>query len=325
MLEIKDQIFDNHKIKNKILIDLLNCKTLNRLKKIHQSGASYLVRKGRDGSRYEHSIGVMLLIKILGGTIEEQIAGLLHDISHTAFSHVIDQVFGNKKEDFHDKHQNWFLQNSDILEILKKHKVDSCAIFDSKNWPILEQDQPYLCADRIDYTLRDLYNFKNITKDEAITFLNNLKVIENKIIVKDPSMGLWFAQKYAILVSEFFMSPIEVYSNNHLAKAIRFAIDDGILSKDDMILKTDDEILNVLENKSNSKIKKILHDLDFGLNVVQDLKNFEYNGFSKARYVDPLIIYKNKITTTSLVFPKIKEAYENIIEKSNNGIYVRKK
>ena len=38
----------------------------------------------------------MLLIKKLGGSVEEQIAGLLHDVSHTAFSHVIDYVFDNK-------------------------------------------------------------------------------------------------------------------------------------------------------------------------------------------------------------------------------------
>ena len=33
-------------------------------------------------THFEHSIGVMLLIRIVVGSIEEQIARLLHDVSH---------------------------------------------------------------------------------------------------------------------------------------------------------------------------------------------------------------------------------------------------
>ncbi|MEH6941868.1 HD domain-containing protein [Bacillus sp. JJ722] len=33
-------------------------------------------------TNFEHSKGVMLLIRILGGSVEEQVAGLLHDVSY---------------------------------------------------------------------------------------------------------------------------------------------------------------------------------------------------------------------------------------------------
>ena len=36
----------------------------------------------------------MLLAK-KGASLTEQIAGLIHDVSHTVFSHVIDRVVGN--------------------------------------------------------------------------------------------------------------------------------------------------------------------------------------------------------------------------------------
>lgn len=36
----------------------------------------------------------MLLVRSAGGSVEAQASALLHDIAHTALSHVIDGVFG---------------------------------------------------------------------------------------------------------------------------------------------------------------------------------------------------------------------------------------
>lgn len=69
--------------------------------------------------RYDHSVGVMLLIRMLGGTLEEQIAGLLHDVSHTAFSHVADYVFENRDEDYHEIIFRSVVESSEYLLFLK--------------------------------------------------------------------------------------------------------------------------------------------------------------------------------------------------------------
>jgi HD superfamily phosphohydrolase len=91
-LVIYDEHYGEYEIED-VLIELLHTKPVQRLKKVHQAGAAYLVNNEWNTTRYEHSIGTMLLVKKLGGTVEEQIASLLHDISHTAFSHVVDFVF----------------------------------------------------------------------------------------------------------------------------------------------------------------------------------------------------------------------------------------
>lgn len=48
---------------------------------------------------YDHSMGVFVILRARGAPLEEQIAGLLHDVSHTAFSHVGDWVYGKENQD----------------------------------------------------------------------------------------------------------------------------------------------------------------------------------------------------------------------------------
>ena len=42
----------------------------------------------RPTTHFEHSLGAFILVRRLDAALDEQIAALLHDASHTAFSHV---------------------------------------------------------------------------------------------------------------------------------------------------------------------------------------------------------------------------------------------
>lgn len=101
-MKINDRLYGEADLEP-VLTDLIHSKAVQRLNGIHQGGACFLVNPAWNISRCEHSIGVMLLIRRLGGSLEEQIAGLLHDVSHTAFSHVADDVFNMENEDYHEQ------------------------------------------------------------------------------------------------------------------------------------------------------------------------------------------------------------------------------
>lgn len=76
-LKIVDKIYGEFEI-DEVLAALIESNAMQRLKGVHQGGASFLVHENWNVTRYEHSVGVMLLIRQLGGSVEEQIAGLLH-------------------------------------------------------------------------------------------------------------------------------------------------------------------------------------------------------------------------------------------------------
>ena len=90
-------------IEEPAILDLIGCPTFQRLKGVRQAGPSALAFPFKDVTRFEHSLGVFILLRRLRRRRREQVAGLLHDISHTAFSHAVDFVFSSDEQDHHEQ------------------------------------------------------------------------------------------------------------------------------------------------------------------------------------------------------------------------------
>ena len=121
-MKIEDRVYGEEEIEERILIDLINCKSVQRLRGLAQYGFPDEYYHKNGFSRYEHSLGVLIFLRRLGAKLDEQIAGLLHDVSHTSFSHVIDWAIGNpEREDFQDKNHLNIIKNSEIPGILEKY------------------------------------------------------------------------------------------------------------------------------------------------------------------------------------------------------------
>ena len=179
-IAIRDRVYGKFTITNPVIIELINSQALKRLKGIAQYGVPDRFYHLKGYSRFEHSLGVMILLRILGATEEEQVAGLLHDISHTAFSHVVDWVIGNGDfENFQDnKHQD-FIKSSEIGGILKRYGLKPERVSDLKNFKLLDSELPEICADRIDYALRE-FDLKT-----ARICLKSLTIRDGKIVFKN--------------------------------------------------------------------------------------------------------------------------------------------
>src|SRR4030042_264193 len=105
-MKFSDPAYGKFEIKHEVLQDVIRTGALQRLKGINQYGTFQFILPKFKTSRFEHSVGVCHLLGRLGASVEEQLAGLAHDISHTAFSHVIDYV--NGQEDVQENHDSLF-------------------------------------------------------------------------------------------------------------------------------------------------------------------------------------------------------------------------
>ncbi|WP_077622345.1 HD domain-containing protein [Sediminibacillus massiliensis] len=319
---IKDRLYGEFEVE-KVLEDLIVSTPVQRLKGVHQGGASYLVNKQWNVTRYEHSIGVMLLIRKLGGRLEEQIAGLLHDISHTAFSHVIDFVFDNEKEDYHETIYHSIVENSEIPAILEKYDYTYKEILaDDAKWTLLEQPAPELCADRVDYTLRDLLEYGQITREEAQAFLDRLVVREGKMYPDSIETAEWFAETYYKEVIDFFMDPLNVYANDTLAGVLRLSLEKGVVKQGDF-LGEDEALIRKLASTNDKEINNGLRRLNPNVIVKEDGADYDLHRKSKVRMIDPSVLVGNELVRASEVSERITELNKDAHEKFKKGMFVK--
>jgi len=173
---------------------LINTRQVQRLRKIQQLGLADVVYPGANHTRFEHSIGTMhtasLMANALGLEQEDlqklRIAGLLHDVGHSALSHAVEGVLTRnpdiqpkingkrliKHEAFtKDIIANAFPDDTFISRhVAEEFVVDAHTFFgeiakiatgdaQSLNRPYLAQlISGDLDADRIDFLLRDSYH-----------------------------------------------------------------------------------------------------------------------------------------------------------------------
>ncbi|MDQ1086023.1 HD domain-containing protein [Siphonobacter sp. SORGH_AS_1065] len=251
-MQYTDAIYGSYEIEG-VCAEIIQSKLFQRLKTIHQGGANFLVDSRLQHTRYEHSIGVMLLIRRLGGDEKEQIAALLHDISHTAFSHVIDYVLDIRDESFHEEWYETFVSYPEISSILQANGYTSQQ-FIQENFPLLEQPLPRLCADRVDYTLRDLYHAELINSTEIDFFLSHLSIHENRMVVTSKESARWIKASYTILNEDYFHKKENLFANQKFAELLREGLGRKLLLESDFF-QDDQHIINLLEFDMYTKIK----------------------------------------------------------------------
>jgi HD superfamily phosphohydrolase len=159
---------------DRAIIELIDSREFQRLRRIRQLGAASLVFPGAEHSRFTHSMGAAFLAKRLFDHLTRLelfsvdatplrpvvlAAALLHDIGHGPYSHLFEGVFGKH-------HEEWGLEiiedtDTDVRRILESHGLLNGVrdLYARKLQPpfTFELISSQLDADRLDYLLRDSY------------------------------------------------------------------------------------------------------------------------------------------------------------------------
>ncbi len=218
--------------RDKLLLELIETRELQRLRGIKLMGVSYLVYPGADHNRFSHSLGAAFLMKRIierighlrddphfkkiAGQIDEHreimmASALLHDIGHFPFSHLLENFTGVHHETWTTRLIN--NKKGDVYQVLKSA---------DKNYPqvaveIIQRSfkpsfavkliSSQLDVDRMDYLLRDSHHTgTGYGKFDLEWLIHSLRIVEQKgdwEIAVDCEKGLRAVESY--LLARYYM------------------------------------------------------------------------------------------------------------------------
>ena len=272
------------KITEKVILDLIKTKEVQRLKHIKQAGItaySKVYRGKHIQDRFEHSVHVMLLVRHLRCNVLEQIRALLHDIGHTPFSHIGDLLYG---ENFHEIRIYDYLRGSQVEIVLKTHGYsldDACL-----ETNIVKAPRPDINADRLTYCLDTCLIFDKLTIEDARNIYDNIELNEDNIIrFTDKDIAEKSLKQFMILAKSW-VSEYNTGLYYKFTKIIEKSFQDKVFSKFGFLDLKDDDVVACLRDMYPLEMKKL-----FETKFVYQYSESEdrYKVKNKIRFLDPLI------------------------------------
>jgi HD superfamily phosphohydrolase len=279
------------------LIRLLQSSPVKRLQNIGQNGAANFFEdplgKKLETTRYEHSCGAMILTLRIGGTNDEAIVALLHDIMHTAFSHTVDHLFEDASISFHETNKDRLLEKyeDELVDILG---INWKSYFNELNYPLIKKNNPF-AIDVADYTARDAYKYNICTSEEAQNQLQYLKIDENtrQLCCINEDAKKWWIKISKIVNDNIYNSPWNMAINYIFAQQIKKLIGEEKITFE-MLLESDHKTENniyilvekfMIEYMRNKKFL-LLKPESYDKNVYHHIITTKM----RERYVNPPII-----------------------------------
>lgn len=302
----RDTVYGKIEIQEPVILDLIASPSLQRLKKIDQGGyISPYFPHAKPRTRFDHSVGVYLLLKIYGAPLDEQISGLIHDVSHSAFSHCIDYVLesGNSKEQIHqDNVFADFVSTSEIPAILQKHHISLKQVLNDDNFSLKERPLPDLCADRIDYSLRDAIAFGEISN--AFIFLDHLTVQNDQWIFKNFAAAERFATFFHRINTLYYCGIPSARMFLTVSAYLRYALQQHYILEADLYT-TDQAVLDkIAPHRAKDTHLQLLFDrMEGKIPCRNQPQGSGEKVLCKSRFVDPFCFHDGKIMRVSEVNP----------------------
>ena len=276
-------------------------------------------------SSLDHSIAVALIIWHFTHSKEQTLSGLFHDISTPVFKHCVDFLNGDyiKQESTEDKTLQILINSKDIMSLLKKDNIDIKKVYDYHIYPIADNDTPKLSSDRLEYSLSNALFIHNIlTLDEVKKIYNDIEIQYDN----DIELGfknLVYADKFVYITSKMsvlYRDDKTRYSMQLLADILKRLCQENIITKDDLYILKEKEIIDIILNSKYSDIFNIWRNSkNVKISSLEPSDVYNVNIKSKVRYINPLV---NGIRITKLSLKANELINNNLNYDMSNYIYL---
>ncbi len=321
---IDDAVYGTWNIHEPVLLELMQSSPMQRVKDISHIGVPDRFYRFPGFSRHEHCVGAMLITRKLGGTLESQVAALLHDVSHTAFSHVVDWILqqNHTLEEYQDDRHNDVIMNSEIPSILRKYGFNPEKIAHPENFSIVDNPAPDICADRLDYSLREIRLWIDRSLPEKCANDLVYNSIKGGTYFRNPDVAEKYARAFLRCQMEHWGGADTIIRWESFARILQRAIEKEIISFDDLH-GTESPIMDKLCECNDHAIRNTLSALEKRVEFSHVDYNPDIVRRKKFRHVDPWVSVNGCYMKVSEINPDFKQYLESCREENQKGIRVK--
>lgn len=287
------------------LTPYLELPVMNRLKGIGLLCGTDWTRLYRNRfyySRFDHSVGVALIVWHFTRDKKQTLAGLFHDLSTPLFSHVADFRKGDALTQSATEEPNAAIikGNRELVELLARDGLTPEQVCDYHIYPVADNEIPQLSADRLEYMFPSGMALEGSwTMEEIQQVYNDLEVMKNEESVDE--IGFRTVEAAELYCYRFCMTGHVLQLNENkltlqlLAKITSLAIDLKIITEEDCMLLSEKEAMERFDKSENPEFRKYY-------NTFRNMTEIEHTGsklpedeyFSvslkvKQRYINPLV------------------------------------
>ena len=267
-------------------------------------------------SRWQHSLGAARIVWHFTGDKVQSAAALFHDIATPTFAHSVDFLRGDSlhQEATENGTAQMILQSEEICAMLARMEIPVDDVLDYHRYPIADNASPRLSADRLEYTLGNLLNYKLRPVTPLRLYYQTLCVAENEdgepeLAFSDAAAAIDFGFD-ALSCSRIYVSDEDRYAMQMLAELMDRALRRGILQESDL-MGTEPRLIEKLLNDPESKkewkrfrgMSKMLREED---KAPAELRRVIP---AKKRCIDPLVRGRGRLSQICDPFAEELEAF----------------
>lgn len=259
-------------------------------------------------SRFDHSLGVALIVWHFTHDKKQCLAGLFHDLSTPLFSHVADFRKGDALTQSATEESNApIIKNDEALcRLLALDGLTPHQVCDYHIYPVADNEIPQLSADRLEYMFPSGMVLEGSwTMDEIAKVYNDLAVLKNEEGIDE--LGFCSTECAELYTYRFCMTGHVLQLNENkltlslLAKITNLAIEEGLLSEEDCMKLSEKEAMTRFEEQGSSELQKYYHTFRNMTEILhlEEKPGEEYfavNVKVKQRYINPLVLCKDGVT-----------------------------
>ena len=297
MTRVRDPIHDYIDLTS-LETKLVDTPAYQRLRWIRQLGPANLVYPGANHTRHEHCMGTCHVVGRMADSAgldseERQLAsaaGLLHDLGHSPFSHLGDEIDGLEN---HVDRTTSLISETEISDILSNEGIDTNEINQiitgkHKLGALVSGD---LDGDRLDYLVRDAHYTGVSTGVDMGRLIATMSMVDGNLVVRQgglPAVEALLTARSTMYPTVYF-HPFARGAELMLERATNKAIESNQFTKEEFANFTDHRFLSELNNAKGLP-QRLVSDFENrrivkrGVSITKD--QAESSGLNKSERLD---------------------------------------